>query len=252
MMIISAILFKYYNDWALLTFYAAFSALIISAFVIADRTGFQFQRYPLIDDSVKGSLRRIKDNHWVIRISFGISKISIPLLLLLFCLIPAKIPGYVSIIVICFGLLIVVVRLFAKKHMGFCLRFVIYLTIPLVLYLIEERQVAWISAGLFNLYHLTFGLIAFFVLLTVKFSRRTKGFRMTTMDFLIIFIAVVVPNLPDQLIQSNHLGLLTVEIIVLLFSFEVLITEFREKFNALTASTLIALILIGIRGVTGF
>ena len=252
MMIISAILFKYYNDWALLTFYAAFSALIISAFVIADRTGFQFQRYPLIDDSVKGSLRRIKDNHWVIRISFGISKISIPLLLLLFCLIPAKIPGYVSIIVICFGLLIVVVRLFAKKHMGFCLRFVIYLTIPLVLYLIEERQVAWISAGLFNLYHLTFGLIAFFVLLTVKFSRRTKGFRMTTMDFLIIFIAVVVPNLPDQLIQSQHLGLLTVEVIVLLFSYEVLITEFREKFNALTASTLIALILIGIRGVTGF
>ncbi len=251
-MIVSAIFFKYYNDWVLLNFYAAFSALIISAFVIADRTGFQFQRYPLIDDTVKGRLRRIKDNHWVIRISFGISKISIPLLLLLSCLIPAKIPGYVSIIVICFGLLIVVVWLFAKKHMGFCLRFVIYLTIPLVLYLIEERQVAWISAGLFNLYHLTFGLIAFFVLLTVKFSRRTKGFRMTTMDFLIIFIAVVVLNLPDQLIQSNHLGLLTVEVIVLLFSFEVLITEFREKFNALTASTLIALILIGIRGVTGF
>jgi UDP-GlcNAc:undecaprenyl-phosphate GlcNAc-1-phosphate transferase len=72
------------------------------------------------------------------------------------------------------------------------------------------------------------------------------------MDFLIIFIAVVVPNLPDQLIQSQHLGLLTVEVIVLLFSYEVLITEFREKFNALTASTLIALILIGIRGVTGF
>jgi UDP-GlcNAc:undecaprenyl-phosphate GlcNAc-1-phosphate transferase len=136
--------------------------------------------------------------------------------------------------------------------MGFCLKFVLYLTIPLVLFLIEEGQAAWISAGMFRLYHLSFGIVAFFVLLSVKFSRRTKGFRMNTMDFLIIFIAVVVPNLPDQLIQSRHLGLLAVEVIVLLFSYEVLITEIREKFDALTVSTLVALIVLGLRGITGF
>ncbi|MFZ2397693.1 MAG: MraY family glycosyltransferase [Smithella sp.] len=252
MMVVSAIFFKYYNDWALLTFYAAFSLIIIRAFVIADRTGFQFKRYPLIDFAVKGRLRRIKDEQWVIRISFGISRRVIPLLLLLSCLIPASIPGYVSIIAVCFSLLVVAIRLLAKKYMGFCLKFVLYLTIPLVLFLIEEGQAAWISAGMFRLYHLSFGIVAFFVLLSVKFSRRTKGFRMNTMDFLIIFIAVVVPNLPDQLIQSRHLGLLAVEVIVLLFSYEVLITEIREKFDALTVSTLVALIVLGLRGITGF
>jgi UDP-GlcNAc:undecaprenyl-phosphate GlcNAc-1-phosphate transferase len=71
---------------------------------------------------------------------------------------------------------------------------------------------------------------------------------MTTMDFLIIFIAVIVPNLPDPLIQSYHLGLLPVEIIVMLFSYEVLIKELRGKFDALTVSTVITLVLIGIRG----
>jgi UDP-GlcNAc:undecaprenyl-phosphate GlcNAc-1-phosphate transferase len=71
------------------------------------------------------------------------------------------------------------------------------------------------------------------------------------MDFLIIFIAVAVPNLPDQSIQSYHLGFLAVEIIVMLFSYEVLLKELRGRFNVLTASTLTALALIGVRGVLG-
>lgn len=71
------------------------------------------------------------------------------------------------------------------------------------------------------------------------------------MDFLIIFIAVVIPNLPEQSIQSYHLGLLSVEIIVLLFSIEVLITELRENYNVLLGSALMTLAVIGIRGGTG-
>ena len=172
--------------------------------------------------------------------------------LLFSCLLPANIPRYVSVIAVCFSLLVVAFWVLVKKHMGFCLRLVLYLTVPLVLYLIEEGKAAWISAKILTVYHLSFGIIAFFVLLTVKFSRRTKGFRITTMDFLVIFIAVVVPNLPDQLIQGYHLGLLAVEIIVLLFSYEVLITELRGRFDALMASTLIALVMIVIRGSAGF
>jgi len=214
-MIVSAIFFKYYNDWALLTFYTAFSVFIIGSFVVAERTGFQFKRYQLIDYAVKGRLRRIKDNNWVIRMSFGISKIIIPLLLVFSCLLPAEIPGYVSVISVLFILFIVAVRVFIKKYMGFCLRFVIYLTVPLVLYLIEEGKAVWIGEKMFILYRLSFGIIALFVFLTVKYSKRTKSFQITTMDFLVIFIAVVIPNLPDQLIQSNHLGLLAVGIIVL-------------------------------------
>jgi UDP-GlcNAc:undecaprenyl-phosphate GlcNAc-1-phosphate transferase len=252
MMVVSAIFFKYYNDWALVTFYTAFSVFIICAFAVAERKGFQFKRYPLIDHAVKGRLRRIKDNNWVIRMSFGISKIIIPLLLVFSCLLPAKVPGYVSVLSVFFILLIVAVRVFAKKHMAFCLRFVIYLTVPLVLYLIEEGKAVWIGEKMFILYHLSFGIIVFFVFLAVKYSRSTKGFRMTTMDFLVIFIAVAVPNLPDQSIHSNHLGLLAAGIIVLLFSYEVLITEIGRRFDALMASTLMALVIIGIRGSTGF
>jgi UDP-GlcNAc:undecaprenyl-phosphate GlcNAc-1-phosphate transferase len=247
-MIVSAVLFKYYSDWVLVASYTVFSTLIITVFAVADRRGFQLRGYPLIDYAVKGSLRKIRDENWTIRISFPLSKIIIPLVFLFSCLLPAHVPGYVSVIAMFFILFILAVRMFAKNHMDFCLRLVLYLTIPLVLYLIEEGRVVWIRSQMLTVYHFSLGLIAFLILLTVKFTRRTKGFRITTMDFLIIFIAVVIPNLPDPLIQSYHLGPLTVKIIVMLFSFEVLIKELRGRFDALTASTLIGLVLISIRG----
>lgn len=250
-MIMSAIFLKYYTDWVLIIFYAVFSALILGAFVVADRTGFRFKRKPLIDFTCTSRLRKIKNNNWVIRISFTLAKIIIPTLLLFFCLLPAQIPGYFSLIAACFGLCILASLLFFKDRLGFCLRVALYPAIPLILYLIEEGRVGWMDKKMFMLYHLSFGIIALFALLTVKFSRRMKGFRVTTMDFLILFIAVVIPNLPEQSIQSYHLGFLAVEIIVLLFSIEVLITELRKKFDVLIVFALMILAVLGIRGGMG-
>ena len=252
MIIVLAILCKYHSDWVLVTAYVVFSASVIGAFAVADRTGFRFNHKPMIGHAFQGRLRRIRDANWIIRVSFAVSKGGVPLLFLFSCLLPAKVPGYVAVISACFGLLMIAVRIFAKRNMGFCLRLVLYLTIPLVLYHIEAGRTFWVSEKMFTLYHLSFGIIAFFVLLTVKFTRRMKGFRITTMDFLVVFIAVVVPNLPDPSIQSYHLGLLATEIIVLLFSYEVLITELRAKYDALTIFTMISLTLLALRGGIGF
>jgi len=251
-MIISAIFLKYYTDWVLMLFYTVFSALIIAAFAVAKRTGFRLIRKPLIDFDFTGCLRIINDRSWVIRISFTLVKIIIPMFLISSCFLPARIPREVALISSCLGLCILASLLFFSNRLGFWLRIALYPTVPLILYLVEEGRVGWMSEKMFNLYHLSFGIIALFGLLTTKFSRRMKGFRVTTMDFLIIFIAIVIPNLPDQSIQSYHLGFLAVEIIVLLFSIEVLITELREKFNVLIASALMALAVIGMRGGAGF
>lgn len=252
MLVAAAILFRYYSDWALMFFYAALSAVVLSALAAADRTGFKFKRYPLIDGAVKGRLRMIRDGQWIVRISFTISRVAIPLVFVLACLLPGSVPKYASVIAACFGLAILLVRRFAREHMGLCLRYVLYMSVPLVLYFAEAGKASWVSPKMFTLYHLSFGLIAFFVLLTVKYTRRAKGFQVTTMDFLVIFIAAIIPNLPDSLIQSFQIGLLAVEIIVLLFGFEVLLKEIRGRFEQLTAATLAALVLIGIRGGAGF
>jgi UDP-GlcNAc:undecaprenyl-phosphate GlcNAc-1-phosphate transferase len=244
-LIIFAIRFRYHYAWLFLAGYLLFSAALIGAFTLADKTGFRVPRYHLIDHIIKGKLKRIKDDNLIIRISFEISKLLLPLMFLFVCLLPGKIPGHASAAALGFGVFLVALWVFGRKWMGLGLRLVFYLAIPLVLYLGKGERAAWIGPEMLTGYHLLLVVSAFFVILTIKFSRR---FRVTPLDFLIIFIALVVPNLPDQFIRGQNLGFLAVELIVFLFGYEVLITELRGKFDALTVSTLAGLAIVAIRG----
>lgn len=245
-LIIFAIRFRYHYAWLFLAGYLLFSAALIGAFTLADKTGFRVPRYHLIDHIIKGKLKRIKDDNLIIRISFEISKLLLPLMFLFVCLLPGKIPGHASAAALGFGVFLVALWVFGRKWMGMGLRLVFYLAIPLVLYLGKGERAAWIGPEMLTGYHLLLVVSSFFVILTIKFSHR---FRVTPLDFLIIFIALVVPNLPDQFIRGQNLGFLAVELIVLLFGYEVLMTELRGKFDALTVSTLAGLAIVAIRGI---
>ncbi len=250
-MVLSAIFFKYQADWLLIAGYIGFSVFTISVFAVAERKELRYHRYPVIEHAVKGRLRIIRETNLTIRVSFGALQIIIPLLFISSCLLPTSIPTYVSIMNVCFSLLILGALIFRKEYLGGCLRLALYITIPFILYLTGEGRADWISDKMLLPYHLCFGIATLFVILTLKFSRRKKGFRMTTMDFLIIFIALIVPNLTGWSSQSYNLGLLAVEIIIFFFSYEVLIKELREKFAALAVTTLAALLLLAVRGFAG-
>ena len=100
-------------------------------------------------------------------------------------------------------------------------------------------------------YNLSFAVMALFVILTLKFTRRRNGFKINPMDFLILFIALVVPNLPDVRIGIYQMGLVAAKIIVLFFSYEVLIGELRGKTKGLCMGTMPVLVVMGVRGFVG-
>ncbi len=252
MMTVTAILFKYQSDWLLLAGYMAFSVVTISVFAAADRNAVRYKRSRVIEYAIKGKFRTIRDNNWIIRISFGVSKLMIPLLLIFSCFLPSRVPTYAAVMSSCSVVFVMgTFMFFKKKYLGGCLRLVLYLTVPIVLYLAEEGRAVWMNDDLLLLYRLCFGIVALLVILTVRVTRRKKGFSVSTMDFLIIFIALVVPTLAGQLVRSNNLGPLAVEIIVFFFGYEVLINEVREKFNVLVISTMAVAVVLVVRGFVG-
>lgn len=165
-MIIAAIILRYHFAWLLMAGYAVFSVVIISAFAVADRTGFQVPRYHLIDHIIKGKLKMIKDDNLIIRISFEIAKLLLPLMLLFSCLLPAQIPGYASLLAIFFGVLLIAVWIFWKRFLALSLRLILFLIIPLTLYLGKAGSLEWISPKMFKGYQLSFVVLAFFIILS--------------------------------------------------------------------------------------
>jgi UDP-GlcNAc:undecaprenyl-phosphate GlcNAc-1-phosphate transferase len=126
----------------------------------------------------------------------------------------------------------------------------IFLMIPFLVYLSEKDVVYLMHTTLVKAYSFSFGVLIVFVLLTLKFTKR-KGFTTTPMDFLILFVALVVPNLPDERIRDWQMGLVAAKIVVLFFTYEVLKGELRMETKKLGIVGIVALVIISFRGFIG-
>jgi UDP-GlcNAc:undecaprenyl-phosphate GlcNAc-1-phosphate transferase len=250
-LVTSAFVFRFSSEWFLLVFYALFAGLILAGFTIAERTGWRVPRCDPLDRLIKGRLRVLRDRGVVITMAFRVVRIGVPLLLLVTCLLPARIPLYFAIMALIFVIAILIVALVNKDRLGGVLRVSLYLSIPYLVYLSELQTAPWMYPDWTRLYNLAFGVLVVFIILTLKYTKRQKGFKPTPMDALILIVALVVPNLPDSQIQSYQLGLVATKIIVLFFSYEVLMGELRGEFNRLSMATVTTLSVVGLRGLVG-
>jgi UDP-GlcNAc:undecaprenyl-phosphate GlcNAc-1-phosphate transferase len=228
LLITSAVVFRFHSELFWLIFYSLFSGLIILAFVILDRRHWTFPRTDLIDKVIKGRLKILKEKHIIIKICFRSIEYGLPLLLAISCLLLDNIPGYFAAIAGGLSLLILTCLLIRPSLSATSMRICLYFVVPFLIYLVES-VVRDFPLGANRLYHMAFGVMVLFVVLTLKFTRRRKGFKTTPMDFLVLFIALLVPNIPDTRIQSLHMGMVAAQIIAFLFGFEVLIGELRGE-----------------------
>lgn len=248
-LVTSAFIFRFHSDWLLLLLYVTFSCTTIITFWLLGRTGWSFQRYGFFDVFVKGRLKILKEKNVFIKIAFGIFKIGIPILFFFSCVVPANIPGYFSLFAAGMAILLLLFWFFRAELLPTMLRISLYLLIPFVIYLAEIDVSIWVNDLMNQLLIALYASMVIFMMLTLRLTRRQKGFKSSPMDFLILFIAMIVPNLPDQYIQSYHLGGVAAKIIVLFFSYEVLIGELRGRLNWVVFSTIAALVALSVKGV---
>jgi UDP-GlcNAc:undecaprenyl-phosphate GlcNAc-1-phosphate transferase len=245
----AALLLRYHSDWILILFYAVFCALVVAALTAAEHSGFRFHRTGFFDIEIKGRLKQLKDKQLLIRACFAPLQYGVPLVFIAAGLVPREVPGYFSALAAGFLAANAFCWSARRELLPAVLRMSFYLTVPLVLRMGQVDPAHWIPPAALRASTLCFGALAFFMVLTLKFTRRQKGFRATPMDFLILVIALVVPNLPDPLIRGVQMGELAARIIVLFFSFEVLLGELRGNLNRLTLGVLAGLALLAARGI---
>jgi len=241
-LLFSAVYFRYYSDWSLLAGYLAFSLLVLYGFSHASRTRRTVTRSGFLDARIAQWLRRLKREGVVIRYSFRLFETGVPALLLLTCLVAERAHPYLRLACLGCTVAILAVCLLRAGWLPGLLRFVFYLLIPFSVYLSGDRVALLSDTLLARCYNASFGAVAVLIILISKFSRRKSGFRSTPMDFLIIILALAVPNLPEQQIQDYQLGLTAAKILLLYFSFEVLQAEMRGKMRRTALWTVASLL----------
>lgn len=247
LLVITAVLCRYQYDWLLLTGYVGFSALVLLLFHRARQADWRPRRFDFFDIRIAGRLRMLKREGTVIKAAFPFFDIGIPLLLLFTSVTVVGTPRYVSLTAGGVAFLIVLAQFFWKERLEALIRAGLYLLIPFAIYLNDHQHVQWLEGSGQTLYNMLFGVFAVLIVLISKFSRRRNGFRSSPMDFLILILAVAVPNMPDQQMQEYRIGLMAAKIILLYFSYEVLLAEMRGRFGRVAATTVASLAILACR-----
>jgi len=249
--VFAAFMLRFYSDWLLLIGYLVFSVTTVVLLSLAGRNGWHEK---LSDVAGQGSsvfryLQGLKTKGIAIRYAFPALEAVLYLLLLVICALPAKVPVYVTYSVLPFGALILAIRIWKKEWLADVLRFTLYLLVPAVVYAGDQACVAWARGFPVRLCNMGFGALALLDIAVSKLSMRRDGFKSTPLDFLILLLAVGVPNLPEQSLREYQLGMTAAKIIILYFSFEVVMAELREEFDRFAAVTGVALFLLLVRGI---
>jgi len=242
-----AFIFRSKSAWFLLALYFLFCGIIAASAYFVIKKGWKIKRYDFIDKIFKRRLRTLKDETNLIKFSFKGAEIVFITLIILSCFLPAHINIYFSFFSMTSLFLIILTWLIKKDWTSGLIEITIFLLIPFLVYFSEKDTVYLLHTTLKNAYTLSFGVLTIFTLFTLKFTRRS-GFKTTPMDILILLFALVIPNLPDERIQSWQMGLVAAEIVVLFFCYEVLKVELRLKTKKLIIATLVALSIISLRG----
>jgi UDP-GlcNAc:undecaprenyl-phosphate GlcNAc-1-phosphate transferase len=240
LLVCTAYIFRYYSDWWLLGGFIFFAVLVVLIFYLTSRYQWKFHRgASFFDLLVKGKLRRLKEQQVFIKVSFIGLQLLIALVLLFSCLLPAAVPpwlGYAGLSLL-IGLLLSWFLL--KKLLAMVLRLSIYVVTPVLIFLSSQQQNDFFpeAAKLLPKIHLAgYGVMVFFVMMVIRLSRR-YGYKSTPLDFLILFIALLVPNLSIEGIGVQHMGVVASQIIALFYSFEVLLEELRGEYNLAVVTT---------------
>ena len=245
----AAVSLRYYSEWLLIGAYLIFCCLVVAVFTVLEKREFRFHRSGFFDLKIKGRLKVIKDKQLPNRICFPVTVCGLPLLTVIACLVPAEIPGYLGAAAAGSIALILFIQRVRSEWTANILRTVFYLTVPLILWIGQTGPADWTEGPWIQVFKLAPGVLALFTVLTLKLTRRKKGFKPTPMDFLIILIALVVPNLPEPAIRSAGMGTLAAMVIVMFFGLEVLLGELRGDVRKLAVGLVAVLAVLVVRSI---
>ena len=218
LMVSCAYLLRWQSDVVLLAVYLLFAAMILTMFVLwkqqpASVTVITEPTVTMDQESHRFGLRI---GEWTLKAL----QLLVPLYLIVSVALPEEIPrdaGWIAI-----GLLVAVVAsLVVGIRTPWVVRAGLYVGSTCLMYY-HELFPRLSETGLMIPLNIWFALLAGLVVLTIRFANANR-FQTTPLDYLIVLLAVVMPFLPDMTAGEVPVSLLAAKLIVLFFSFELLL-----------------------------
>ena len=240
-----AYLLRWQSDTLIVLFYLILAGAVLTLFIAA---GHGLISKPAPQSARVWSNRWLSDvlsGPWLRDLPIQFLAAVVPLFLIATVFLPSHVPndvGYISTAL--FGIVLLGLSLLPRLAPYF-VRAGLYVGTTFLLYVSDD---SWMRAvpPVPVTYHILFGVMAVMVLLSMRFDSQSR-FQTTPLDYLMVCLAVVFPFLPEVRTDISALGLFTAKLIVLYFSFELLLHAFSDRVKQLGLVSLWILFGLGIR-----
>jgi UDP-GlcNAc:undecaprenyl-phosphate GlcNAc-1-phosphate transferase len=245
--VLSGILLRYQNDWLLIFIYLATSAVVFASLSYAEQHRWIVQR--------RHERSRLSSAISFIRLKLLVAaprrfiEFAVPTYLLVTSASISGVPRDFGFAAAAICLLLLIESSLSSALRSIILRALVYIVATFVVYLnfnFPPLGVVWFDTVMMAL----FVLLAVAIAVAIKFSprRREFEFKTTAMDYLMVLIILTSLIVSQTQTINNSMGLFVFQVIILLYACEVLIIEKRERWNALTLSSLATTGVLMVRG----
>jgi UDP-GlcNAc:undecaprenyl-phosphate GlcNAc-1-phosphate transferase len=240
-----AYLLRWQSDTLILPLYLMIAGSVLMLFIAAGRgllPNLTSQSGHFLSNV---AVTRLMNGPWLTDLPMQFLAVIVPCFLIALVFVPSNVPtdvGYLSMII--FGIVLLGLSL-SPRVAPYFVRGGLYVGTTFLLYVCEESRYRSMSAVAIA-HNVFFIVVAVMVLLSLRFNEENR-FQTTPLDYLMIFLAVTFPLLPEVSADIAHLGLFAAKLMVLFFSFELLLHAFANRVLQLGLVSLWILFGLGFR-----
>jgi len=235
----------YESDSMLILIYATISAFVLGSFHYARITSWKFHTNKTSEGTLLKSVSQyLRDKGWLTTVPGMILKIFVPLLLVASALVATEVEQDMAILAVILLVVLTVSLLFNDEGNGIVEKAVVYIVSVVAIYLMSTSSAIAVN---YNIINWLFGLLAIAFSLRVHFSRE-KTFQITPLDYLVIILVILVPNLPEVHLEDSSIGEMAVKLIILFYAGEAVMGLKVRNWDFMRIGTIGVLSILIVRG----
>ncbi|MDH5570716.1 MAG: undecaprenyl/decaprenyl-phosphate alpha-N-acetylglucosaminyl 1-phosphate transferase [Gammaproteobacteria bacterium] len=246
-LVVSAYLLKYESDLLLLFSYLMFSFIVLTLFQWSKRFNWKFHEANIKTDPFLK--RKVK---WLV--SSGILtvgphlllKLGVTIILLLSVMLPdVDLNQNIAILSSALLAFFIVSFLISKGQVTIFEKAVVYIVCVLSVYLLQNSTI--IISEYYEVLNYFFVILAIGFALKIRFSH-DSALQLTPLDFLVVSLVIVVPNIPDMGFGNEHIGEMAIKLIVMFYAAEAVLNSVSGKWDLIRAGIISTLVVAMLRG----
>ncbi len=239
---------RFYSEWLNLFVFLTLAGCILLFFEVCRRKHFMLRNDTANILKSKSILSLIAGDKLSIRIVFNLMKWGLLILFIFQCILSARMPVYISWAAVFFVILILMAKFYHFDSKTKIIRLSLYSSIPFILYFSTVNVCSWMTDSMITINNIAFIILVILVIITLNLTRRQKGFKFNPLDFLVFLVIIVFPNFPSIFRENVQIKIVAAKVLILLFSYDVLIGELRRDDSFLDNSVLTVLTVIALKG----